>query len=105
MSEQKDSICINILAYWRAKRGLTMRELAEKSGLKPSTISRIESNEVKPYLSTLGKLAEALDIDLLELVSLAKNPKNLPVTAAKLTRVGATVSDREESLTVLYYHT
>lgn len=59
---------MNKVAYWRAKRGLTVRELAEKSGVKASSISRIENGHNKPFLSTLGKLAAALEVDVKELV-------------------------------------
>lgn len=61
---------MNKLAFWRAKRGLTVRELAEKSGLTQAAITRIETGKTKPYLSTLGKLANALEIELEELTEL-----------------------------------
>lgn len=66
---------MNKLAYWRGKRGLTVRELAEKSGLTPKAISRIEKGHNRAYVSTLGKLAAALDIDLNELAELVEDGK------------------------------
>jgi len=63
---------MNKLAYWRSKRGLTVRELSNKSGVNPTAISRIEKGHSTPYLSTLGKLAAGLDIDVTELAELAE---------------------------------
>jgi transcriptional regulator with XRE-family HTH domain len=63
---------MNKLAYWRAKRGLTVRQLAAKSGVNAGGISRAEKGHLKPYLSTLGRLALALDIDVMELAELAQ---------------------------------
>jgi transcriptional regulator with XRE-family HTH domain len=74
---------MNKLALWRAKRGMTIRELANKSSITTSTISQIEKGHRKAYLSTIGKLATALEIEIEELVDLVetntgredKNPK------------------------------
>jgi transcriptional regulator with XRE-family HTH domain len=66
---------MNKLAYWRAKRGLTVRELESISGVSASTISKIEKGHRPAHLSTLGKLAAKLEIDVTELAELAEvNP-------------------------------
>jgi len=44
----------------RANQGLTMGELAEKSGLSIKTISRLEHKQVNTSLPTVGKVAKAL---------------------------------------------
>ena len=46
----------------RKKRGITLKELAEKTGLSIGYISQIERNLTDPSLSTLRKLSAALDI-------------------------------------------
>jgi transcriptional regulator with XRE-family HTH domain len=66
---------VSKLAYWRGRRRLTMRELAVKSGVGVATISRLESGHIKSHLTTLDKLACALEIDLTELAELAKGAK------------------------------
>jgi transcriptional regulator with XRE-family HTH domain len=66
---------LNRLSYWRAKRELTVRELAEKTKLSPTTINRLENGHIKSTVVTLGRLANALDIDVTELAELAENPK------------------------------
>jgi transcriptional regulator with XRE-family HTH domain len=71
---------MNKLAYWRAKRFMTVRGLADKTqvlfgkgnGVNAASISRIENGHNRPFMSTLGKLAAALEIDLAELVELAE---------------------------------
>lgn len=47
----------------REKNNMSQRKLAEKAGLTNSTISRIESDLVKPDPATLEKMANALEID------------------------------------------
>ena len=46
----------------RKKRGITLKERAEKTGLSIGYISQIERNLTDPSLSTLRKLSAALDI-------------------------------------------
>jgi transcriptional regulator with XRE-family HTH domain len=53
----------------RDRRLLSQRELAEKAGLSPTTILKLEDDRVKePHPRTVRKLAEALDVDSAELV-------------------------------------
>ncbi len=67
---------MNKLAYWRTKRGLTVRALSEKSCVTPKGISQIEKGHTRPYLSTLGKLASALDMDASDLVEVTPLDSN-----------------------------
>lgn len=53
----------------RKLRGLTQSELAEKSGLATNTLSLIERKETSPTVSTLQKIASALDVNLDNLFS------------------------------------
>jgi transcriptional regulator with XRE-family HTH domain len=48
----------------RLRSGLTQAQLAEASGVTDETISRIERGRYEPAVSTLFRLAEALDISL-----------------------------------------
>ena len=53
----------------RDRRLLSQRELAEKAGLSPTTILKLEDDRVKePHPRTIRKLAEALGVDPAELV-------------------------------------
>lgn len=54
------------LVRYRSEHGLSQRALAERVGMKQPVIARLESGETEPKLSTLLRLAEALQtpIDL-----------------------------------------
>ncbi len=52
----------------RDERALTQGELAEKAGLTVAALSRIERNNAEPRPTTRRKLAEALGVDLSELI-------------------------------------
>ena len=52
----------------RAERELTLDQLASKSGVSRAAISKIERGDSAASTSTLGKLAEALDLSISQLV-------------------------------------
>ena len=51
-----------------AKRQLTISELAKMAGLSPDLICKVLAGKRKPNLSTIGKLATALEVDPIELL-------------------------------------
>ena len=61
------------LKLWRMRRKMSIQDLADKSGVNRATISRIERGVNRPYGQTLGKLAEALDVDPAELIDVEEN--------------------------------
>jgi transcriptional regulator with XRE-family HTH domain len=53
----------------RDMRLLSQRELAERAGLSPTTILKLESGRVdEPHPRTIRKLADALEVDPDELI-------------------------------------
>ena len=52
----------------RVRRALTQEELADKADVGTNTVARLERNETEPHMSTLRKLAKALDVDPSELI-------------------------------------
>lgn len=46
----------------RTRLGLTQEEVAERSGVQAGEVSRIERGKRDPQVSTLEKLAEALEV-------------------------------------------
>jgi len=52
------------VAAARLRSGLTQAQLAEASGVTDETISRIERGRYEPAVSTLFRLAEALEVSL-----------------------------------------
>lgn len=58
----------NRIIHLRKSKGITQESLSEKTGLNVRTIQRIESGEVDPRLYTLKLIANALEVDLEELL-------------------------------------
>ena len=54
------------LAELRESQALTLRDLAERSGVDANTINQVELGHRKPRPSTLRKLAKALDVEVRE---------------------------------------
>ena len=52
----------------RIRQALTQQELAERAGISSNALNRIELNKAEPHMSTLRKLARALDVDPAELL-------------------------------------
>ncbi len=57
------------IKYQRGKNGISQLDLALKTGLTTRTISRIECGTIDPKYSTLLRIAEALNIDLRDLLT------------------------------------
>ncbi|HEM7507399.1 TPA: helix-turn-helix transcriptional regulator [Providencia rettgeri] len=56
----------------RDAKNLTLQEMAEKSGLTKSYLSRIENSQRDPTISALEKISLALDIPLNILILLSE---------------------------------
>lgn len=61
----------------REQKSLSLRKVAEQAKVSPSLISQIETGRVAPSLSTLRKVALALDVPLFYLVmeDMRENPR------------------------------
>ena len=57
------------IKYQRGKNGISQLDLALKTGLTTRTISQIECGTIDPKYSTLLRIAEALNIDLRDLLT------------------------------------
>jgi transcriptional regulator with XRE-family HTH domain len=71
----RDAIASNVvrlLKEEREKRGLSMTVVAQRSGLSHSIISLIERDMRSPTLDTLLRIADAIDIDLGEVLTRAR---------------------------------
>ncbi len=65
----------------RTNKGLTLQELAEKTGLTKGYLSKIENSEKAPPVSTLINLAKALNINLSEIFG--ETEENIPICLVK----------------------
>jgi transcriptional regulator with XRE-family HTH domain len=61
----------------RAVRGLSMRALAESSGLNINTLSLIENQHTSPSVSTLQQLAQSLQVSITEFFQTNHESKEL----------------------------
>ena len=66
---------MNKLLELRLKAKLTVKELAEKAEISPTTITRLENNALKSHPITIAKLADALGVELHELKEFIADPK------------------------------
>ena len=71
----------------RDKRSLTMRQLAEMVPCTPSLISQIESGKADPSISTLKKIATALDANIVDFFSLAARKNDVVTRSDQRTAV------------------
>lgn len=64
----------------RKQRGYTQKQLAEKAGISSNSIIKYERGQMSPSIFALGKIGNALDVDIL-----AQYPKyiNSDVSVAK----------------------
>lgn len=60
----------NPIKVWRAYRGLTQHDLAEKTGLSQSYLAMMENGEREGTVKALKRIAKALDVDIDDLVDM-----------------------------------
>lgn len=63
----KKKICFDLRGY-RRRTNLTQEELAERIGVQQSAISKFELNAECVNLTTINRIANALNIDAMELL-------------------------------------
>lgn len=77
-SPSQPSMEINVgrrLRELRIKRGLSIRALADKSGLNVNTLSLIENGKTSPSVSTLQQIATALELPINAFFETKTNPR------------------------------
>ena len=66
----------------RAKKGWSQSRLAKESGIGQGTLSRIETGTQEPRAQTLVKIADALDVEVYDLLVRPANERREPATLA-----------------------
>lgn len=56
----------------RQERGMTLRQLEERSGISRSTLQRLESGQQSPTLDQLDWIADALNVSISQLYTVYK---------------------------------
>jgi transcriptional regulator with XRE-family HTH domain len=76
------------LKRWRAERGISQQDLADKSGVGYASIARIETGRQDPTVGMLERLAVALGIEVVDFFAgpRAAAPGKRGSTCGKTTR-------------------
>ena len=83
---------MNAVRYQRSLRGWNQEELAQRAGLRQRTVSSIETGRSNPHPKTLLKLAQALGVEIADLIEVPTTPK----AAASQNEVEPTRPERVE---------
>jgi transcriptional regulator with XRE-family HTH domain len=78
----------------RGTRGLTVREFATRLGKSPAYVSKIEARGEIPSAELLCTIADLLNVDLQELLRLAKE--------SQLARAAKDIDDKQASALALF---
>lgn len=57
----------SMIRAWREYFGMTQQELARRAGMAQPALARLEKSDSKPRISTLKKIASAMEINLEQL--------------------------------------
>src|SRR5215208_7001592 len=79
--------------------GLSLRDLAERSGVSAPMLSQVERGETSPTLAVAGKIASGLELSLSQLLRLDESGAVSVVRAAKRLRGGGTRGHSYEVVT------
>jgi transcriptional regulator with XRE-family HTH domain len=69
LARRPDQSLSTIVRRLRQEKNFSMAELAERSNLAPSTLSKIENGQMSPTYETIISLANGLDVDVSEIFS------------------------------------
>ena len=65
MTEERRRPAVGVqVKRWRRERGLTLANVAERSGLNVGYLSQIENDKASPSLACLASIGEALDVPM-----------------------------------------
>jgi transcriptional regulator with XRE-family HTH domain len=73
-AERRDAICaelVSLIGKERRLRALSKNRVAEMTGLNQSTVSRLENHHENPTMDSLLRVADALGVNLGNLLSRA----------------------------------
>lgn len=71
----EQEVLVSELAKIRRSKGFSQRGLAEAASVSPSSVYEIETGRRKANPSTLRKLADALDVEVVDLLEEEERPK------------------------------
>lgn len=75
MDKQTRALCVKIISLLkreRERRELSKYFIAQESGLSPQMIAYVENGDRNPTLETTLRMAQALDVDLAQIIKQAR---------------------------------
>jgi transcriptional regulator with XRE-family HTH domain len=78
----------------RRLQGRTLEDIASVCGFTKSLLCKIETDKTVPPISTLTKIATALDVQVSSLLDDAENDGNIFTPASTLSRTSMTMTDK-----------
>src|SRR2546427_277199 len=73
MADQLEALAENIRQL-RTAHGLSLSQLAERSGVAKATLFKIERARTNPTLETLTAVADTFDVSVVDLLTMAPRP-------------------------------
>jgi transcriptional regulator with XRE-family HTH domain len=91
------------IKQFREKSHRTLDDLAEQTGIDREVLSRIETNEFIPPLATLFKLANALDVDIVNFFQERTGGEKVAITRRdERVRIGRRTHHRQGEVDYIY---
>jgi len=81
------------IKYFREQKNISQAELAEKLNVTRQAVSNWETEKTQPYIDTLHKIADVLEVDIEELIYGTKHKKNIIINHFQTKNVTETVED------------
>lgn len=69
-----------LISHLRSEKGWTQKEFAERIGMHPNHVSRMEKDKMQPRRSTLKKVAEVLEVAVEDLESASQLAQDGPTS-------------------------
>src|SRR2546428_9353899 len=84
------------IRWFREQKGLSQRDIEERTGLLRCYISRVENGHTIPSLDTLERLASVLDVPLYQLFYEGDEPPALPDLSKRQTTEELVMDEESE---------
>ena len=85
----------------RKEKGLTQKELAQKLGVSASMIGQYETSVRKPKFETVEKIADALGINIMEIVDMSPVSPSLNEALSIIYNLDKSLKPRKQGKTII----
>lgn len=81
----------------RKEKGMTQGEVGRRAGLAASYVSRIENGRIQPTMTTLGRLAEALEVPVSSIFKISEKGTGPPLHRCPVSLSGQCIGEQIRS--------